>query len=188
MAVRDQRDARPDASADSFERPVIVFDDPPARSRFPAWLVAIGAAVLTLVGAGSWLALGADDDVVVRPAADAPGAAAVPSALAISVQPPTKVTAGQPARFVVSYTDGQGIFSGSIEDWGDVGVGSAHRAACGPTTAAAGALHASYAATHSWAKAGSYPVSIAVTTYTCRNGQAAEETQKAHLTVIVATP
>jgi hypothetical protein len=112
--------------------------------------------------------------------------AAVPSALAMSVQAPEKVTAGRPAQFVVSYTDGRGIFSGSIEDWGDVGVGSARRAACSSTTPAAGALQASFVATHRWAKAGSYPVSISVTTYTCSNGQAAEETQQAQLTVVVA--
>jgi hypothetical protein len=188
MAVRDQRDARSDAPADNLERPVIIFDDPPARSKRLSWLVGLGVALLALIAAGSWLVFGGDDDVVVRPAAEAPvrAPAAVPSALAISVQAPEKVTAGRPARFVVSYTDGQGIFSGSIEDWGDVGVGSAHRAACTTATPAAGPLQASFVATHRWARAGSYPVSISVTTYTCSNGQAAEETQKAQLTVVVA--
>jgi hypothetical protein len=187
MAVRDQRDARPDAPADALDRPVIIFDDPPARSKRVVRLVGVAVALLALIGAGSWLALGPDDDVVVQPAdARVRAPAAVPSALAISVRAPAEVTAGQPARFIVSYTDGQGIFSGSIEDWGDVGVGSTHRAACRSTTPVAGALRASFVATHRWAKAGSYPVSISVTTYTCSNGRATEETQKAQLTVVVA--
>jgi hypothetical protein len=188
MAVRDQRDARPDVSAGGLERPIIIFDDPPGRSTRLAWLLGLGVLLLALIGAGAWLARDTGDDVVVRPAAEAPAVAkaAVASALAISVRAPAKVTVGQPARFVVSYTDGQGIFSGSIEDWGDVGVGSAKRAACGATTPAAGALQDSYVAAHRWAVAGSYPVSISVTTYTCSSGQATEETQKTQLTVVVA--
>jgi hypothetical protein len=186
MAVRDQRDARPGTSAGGLELPVIIFDEPPARSTRFAWLLGLGVLLLALVGAGAWLARDTGDDVIVRPAADAPAPAAVPSALAISVRAPATVTAGKPARFVVSYTDGHGIFSGSIEDWGDVGVGSAKRATCGATPPAAAALHDSYVATHRWAQAGSYPVSISVTTYTCSNGQATEETQKTQLTVVVA--
>ena len=155
MAVRDQRDARSDAPAEGLERPVIIFDDPPTRSKPVVWLVGLGVALLALVVVGAWLAVRGADNVVVQPVADAPvrAPAAVPSALAISVRAPATVTAGQPAHFVVSYSDGQGIFSGSIEDWGDVGVGSMHRAACGSTTPAAGALRASFAANSSGAPA-----------------------------------
>src|SRR5436190_2617274 len=104
MAVRDQRDARPDTSAGGLELPVIVFDDPPGRSTRFAWLLGLGVLLLALVGAAARLARDTGDDVVVRPVADAPApaAAAVPSGLAISVRAPVKVTAGHPAHFVVS--------------------------------------------------------------------------------------
>jgi hypothetical protein len=87
---------------------------------------------------------------------------------------------------MVSYTDGEGIFSGSVEDWGETGLGSMKQRACGASAPAGGPVKDSYVATHKWRRAGSYPVSIAVTTYTCSNGRATEETQSAALTVVVA--
>jgi hypothetical protein len=150
--------------------------------------VVVLLAVL-VVGAGWWLMRG-DDQVAVRPAVAAPVPAPVhaPTGLAVTVAAPTTVVAGHAARFVVSYTDDKGIFSGSIEDWGETGVGALKQRACAANAAAAGPVGGSYVATHKWAQAGSYPVSFAVTTYTCSNGLAKQETRNAALTVVVAAP
>jgi hypothetical protein len=186
MAVRDQPGARTDPSIARDERPVVVFGDPSARHRRIAWGLGLGV-LLVAVGAGLWwVGGGGDDQVEARPATAAPAPAPVgaPAALTVSVRAPATVVAGHPARFGVSYTDGEGIFSGGIEDWGDVGVGSANQAACGSGPVAT-ALNDRYVATHTWPEEGTYPVSIAVTSYTCTNGRATQETRKAQLTVVV---
>jgi hypothetical protein len=102
------------------------------------------------------------------------------------VAAPTTVVAGHPARFVVSYTDDKGTFSGSVEDWGETGVGSMKLRTCSANAPADGPVEDSYVATHKWRHAGSYPVSFAVTTYTCSHGLATQETRHAALTVVVA--
>ena len=188
MVVRDQPGARGDTSVTEPERVVVLFDDASARHWPPGWRIGLGVLLaLGLLGTGSWWIAGGGDTVEARPAAAAPAPAPVdvPAGLALRVNAPATVVAGQPARFVVSYTDGEGIFSGGVEDWGDTGVGSVSLAACDASAPAAAPLHASYVATHTWAKAASYPVSFAVTTYTCRNGRATEETRSARLTVVV---
>ena len=58
--------------------------------------------------------------------------------------------------------------------------------ACGASASAGGPVNDSYVATHTWRRAGSYPVSFTVTTHTCSNGRATQETQSAALTVVVA--
>jgi hypothetical protein len=189
MAVRDRRGTRPDTIAVDHDRLIVVFDDEPARPpRLARRLGLAGLALaLVVVGAGSlWLTRG-DNKVEARPVAQAvvPAPPTAVAPLAVSVRAPARVVAGQPARFVVSYTDGHGIFAGGVEDWGDTGVGSVSLAACDASPPAAAPLHASYVATHSWRKAATYPVSFAVTTYTCSNGRATEETRNARVTVVV---
>jgi hypothetical protein len=195
MSVREHRNARTNKSPD-LDRPVVIFDEatvrPLRRARRPALAVVLVAAAG--VGAVSWWATRPGDVVVVtrpevRAPAPAPAAAPrVPAVLAVTVAAPAAVVAGRAARFVVSYADGSGIFSGSIEDWGEVGVGAVKQRACSADAAPAGPVQGSYAATHTWRAAGSYPVSFAVTTYSCKDGRASEETQKALLTVVVAAP
>jgi hypothetical protein len=147
----------------------------------------VALLAVLLVGAGWWLMRG-DDQTAVRPAVVAPAPAPVQarSGLAVTVAAPTTVVAGHAARFVVSYTDDKGTFSGSIEDWGETGVGSLKLRACAANAPAGGPVAGSYVATHKWQQAGSYPVSFAVTTYTCSNGLAKQETRNAALTVVVA--
>ena len=193
MAVRDHL-ARPDISAVDPERPVIVFDDAPARdSRRVRRLGLAGLLAAAVVfGAvswwtGSWWMAGAGGNVEARPAAEAPAPAPVdvPAGLVVSVQGPRTVVAGQPARFVVSYSDGEAIFGGVVEDWGDTGVGSVSLAACDASAPSAAPLRGRYVATHRWPRAASHPVSFAVTTYTCHDGQARLESRNARLTVVV---
>ncbi len=195
MSVREHRKARTNKSAD-LDRPVVIFDEatvrPLRRGRRLALAVVLVAAAG--VGAVSWWATRPGDVVVVtrpevRAPATAPAAAPrVAAVLAVTVAVPAAVVAGRAARFVVSYADGSGIFSGSIEDWGEVGVGAVKQRACSADATPAGPVQGRYAATHTWRAAGSYPVSFAVTTYSCKDGQASEETQKALLTVVVAAP
>jgi hypothetical protein len=188
MTVRDRRAVRTESG---LERPVLVSDAPTVHHAPRRWrlALAVGSLAVALVGAGLWWNGRGNDTVVVRPAAaPAPAAAqvGVPAALVVHVTSPSTVVAGHRARFTVSYADGSGIYSGSVEDWGETGVGSASQAACTPNAPAAAALHGSYVAAHTWHEAGSYPVSFAVTTYTCKAGHATEETRRARLTVLVA--
>jgi hypothetical protein len=145
----------------------------------------VALLAVLLVGAGWWLMRG-DDQIAVRPAVAAPAPVHAPKGLAITVAAPTTVVAGRAARFVVSYTDDKGIFSGSIEDWGETGVGALKQRACAANAPAGAPVTGSYVATHKWQQAGSYAVSFAVTTYTCSNGLAKQETRNAPLTVVVA--
>jgi hypothetical protein len=189
MAVRHHPAARTDGSPVDGDRPVIVFEPEPTRPSRPTRRLWLGVALLAVaaLGAGSWWMASGDEKVVARPATPPPAAtvADVPAGLALTVDGPEAVVAGQRARFRVSYSDAEGIFSGSLEDWGDIGVGSMEQAACRSDAPAAAALRDSYVVAHKWRRAGSYPVSFAVTTYTCANGRATEETRDAQLTVVV---
>jgi hypothetical protein len=188
VVVRDQRRAVRTDTSTGPEPPTIVFDDSPAPQPHPARRLGVIALLAVLVvGAGWWLMRG-DDQIAVRPAVAAPVPAPVhaPGGLAVTVAAPTTVVAGHAARFVVSYTDDEGIFSGSVEDWGETGVGSMKQRACAANAPTGGPVKDSYVATHKWRRAGSYPVSFAVTTYTCSNGLASQETRNAALTVVVA--
>jgi hypothetical protein len=188
MTVRVRPRAR---TKTQLDRPVIVLDDPPAprpHRRLRRWLAILVPAML-LVGAATWWMAGGDSETAARPAPESPvvaPAVVTPAALTVRVAGPSTAVAGQRASFVVTYSDGSGIFSGSIEDWGDVGVGAVKQSACRASDPAAAALHGSYPVTHTWRAAGTYPVSFAVTTYTCSGGRASQETQNAQLTVVVA--
>jgi hypothetical protein len=194
VAVRDRRGAVRTETSSGLEPPTIVFDDSPAPQLHPvrrlgvvALLAVLALAAVLVVGAGWWLTRG-DDQIAVRPAAAAPAPAPVhaPAGLAVTVAAPTTVVAGHLARFVVSYSDDEGTFSGSVEDWGETGVGSMKLRACAVNAPADGPVKDSYVATHRWRHAGSYPVSFAVTTYTCSHGLATQETRNAALRVVVA--
>jgi hypothetical protein len=190
MAVRHQPGGRAGTSIGDPQRPVVVLDDPPARAPQVAWRFGLAGLLAVVAGSGAWWMAGADHQVQARPAVEPAASAPVPAVeapagLAVSVRAPARVVAGRSARFVVTYSDGEGIFSGGIEDWGDAGVGSVGLSACDASLPAAGRLHTSYVATHTWSDPASYPVSFAVTTYTCRNGRPMQETHDARLTVVV---
>jgi hypothetical protein len=155
------------------------------------WLLPVAGAVLlalsiALVG---WLA-GRDDVVVAGPGdagPAAPAAAGAPAPLAVSVRAPSAAVAGQPATFTVSYTDGAGKFTGSTEEWGDgVGAGSVAQGSCEGLPDGGAPGKGSYVVTHTWPKAGTYNVKIAVSSMTCKGGAPVDEQAATTLTVRVA--
>lgn len=150
-------------------------------------LVVLGlAGVVALVVLATWLARGTGD-VSTTPAAPAPKAAPV-APLTLRVDVPPTVVAGRPAALVVHYDDGAGVFSGGTEDWGDqVGASSLSEGTCS-TPAPARPARGSYAARHAWAKPGTYPVRVAVSTYTCVAGAPVVEQASTTVQVVVAAP
>lgn len=152
-------------------------------------LVAL-VTVLALALAGTLalvLVLGGDEEPVKAkaPSAGAPGA---PAGLGMTVQLPDEVVAGAPADIVVRWTDGEGVFSGTTEDWGDdIGTSSLAQDQC---TGAATAKKSSgdYTVTHTWAEPGTYDVLLGVTTYVCQDGSAVQEDVSKTVTVTVASP
>lgn len=192
----DTEVSAPDLSVYSTlaDRPVIVDDDgPPATQRRLTVLVVVAAVVVLAAIAAAIIvvARAGDETVVTKPGAGAQAdqqsgtGTGVPEALSISVDAPAAVVAGQTARFVVHYRDGEGIFSGGSEDWGDIGASSISQGTCESSTPGPGALDAAYVVRHRWSEVGTYPVTIGVTTYTCQSGQPVPETKTATLQVSV---
>jgi hypothetical protein len=172
------------------DRPVLMPDsDPPRAARLSRGMLAGLAAlvVLALVLAG-WLLLGGDDDsqVSTTPGAGAQQPAAI-APLSLTVDPVVGAVVGQPATLVVHYADGTGVFAGSTEEWGDeVGTSSLAEDTCPSPSPAAAPLKGSYQATHTWAAPGSYPVKVAVSSYTCVDGAPVLEQATTTVTVEVA--
>ena len=145
----------------------------PPRRRLVVTLVSL--LVLTLVATLTLvLVLGGDEPTVEAtvPPADV---AAGPAPLGMTVDLPTRVVAGEEATIVVRWTDGEGVFSGSTEEWGDgVGASSLAQDACtGVTTDQPSAGR--YAVAHTWSEAGTYQLVLGVATYTCEGGSAVTE-------------
>jgi hypothetical protein len=128
-----------------------------------------------------------DEDVGTTPPRERAGAEpSGPAALALTVDAPETVPAGEPARFTVRWSDGSGLFSGSSEDWGDgVATSSLKQGRCEPGAPAPDPAAGSYQAEHSWTEPGSYTVVIGVATYVCDNGTAVVEDASRTLTVEV---
>ena len=173
------------------DRPVLIPDaDPPRAARSRRWMLACLAALvaLVLVLAG-WLLLGGGDDdsqVSTAPGAGAQQPVAI-APLSLTVDPVVGAVAGTPATLVVHYADGTGVFAGSTEEWGDeVGTSSLAEATCPSPSPAAAPLTGTYQATHTWAAAGSYPVKVAVSSYTCVDGAPVLEQASTTVTVEVA--
>ena len=144
------------------------------------------AALLALVLAGVLvlvLALGGDDEPV-KASSPAAGPAA-PAALGMTVELPDTVVAGRTAEIVVRWVDGEGVFSGTSEDWGD-GVGTSSLAQDQCTGAATDRRSAdTYTLKHAWSEPGSYQVVLGVTTYVCTDGTAVQEDVSKTVTVQV---
>jgi hypothetical protein len=103
----------------------------------------------------------------------------------MTVELPDTVVAGQAADIVVRWSDGEGVFSGTSEDWGD-GVGTSSLAQDQCTGVATDRKSAdSYLVTHTWAEPGSYQVALGVTTYLCTDGTAVQEDVSKTVTVQV---
>jgi hypothetical protein len=162
----------------------------PRRTRLVIALVI--AAVVLGVGALAVSRLGGGQDVA-QPAAGKAAAgkpAAVPAApavLALSVAAPLNVVAGKVVQIPVTYTDASGMFSGTAEDWGDgVGTSSLKQSACVVTAVPAPALHGTYVLRHTWAKPGTYQLTLEVVSYTCRGTTAVEERATKTIAVTVS--
>jgi len=153
----------------------------------------IGGLVLALLATLLlvWATAG-DDEVFAKPpaqpAADQPAAQqpATPEALTVTAEAPQQIVAGSPAKFVVDWADGSGVFSGSSEDWGDgVGTSSVSQGRCPASATQEKAASGSFGVKHTWADPGTYTVVLGVTTSTCSSGAATMEDAAATLTVQV---
>jgi hypothetical protein len=147
-------------------------------------LAAVLAAAVVVTAA---LAVrGGDEEVATEPPAGAAVQPGEPAELGLAVEAPETVVAGETADFVVHWTDGSGVFSGSSEDWGDgVGTSSLQQERCEPGAPAADPAAGSYTAKHSWSEPGTFTVVIGVATYTCEDGAAVVEDASRTLTVEV---
>lgn len=157
----------------------------PGRRRALVLLaLVVGLAVAAVAVAGWLLTRGGNDPVAATPAPAAEPAG--PAPLSLTIQVPDPVVAGRPATVTVTYADGAGTYSGSQEDWGDgIGTSSLKEGRCAATGTAA-PVSGSYQATHTWARPGTYRLTVGVTSYTCVDGAAVEEQASRAVTVTVA--
>lgn len=90
--------------------------------------------------------------------------------LAVRLLPPTlQAKVGQPTKLTVEYVDRYGGLVGTVEDFGDGGLGGLKISDCrdseqNPSTGTKGL-------THTWARPGTYRVSVTVSTLSCVHGQ-----------------
>lgn len=149
-------------------------------------LAGVLAASVAVVAVGLLLWSGGEADVVAPPPAGPAVRVAGPAALGMTVDVPQRVTAGEAATLTVGWTDGEGTFSGTTEEWGDgVGTSSLGLARCDEATTAADSSGGTYELTHTWSEPGTYTVVIGVATYTCDAGTPSEEQVSRTLTVEV---
>jgi hypothetical protein len=90
--------------------------------------------------------------------------------LAVRLLPPAEpVVAGQPVTLDVQYADAHGGLVGTVEDFGDGGIGGLKLSDChdSETNPSSGTKHLR----HVWDAAGTYRVSVTVTTLSCVHGQ-----------------
>jgi len=90
--------------------------------------------------------------------------------LAVRLEPLTTTTAvGQEVTLEVQYADAQGGLVGTVEDFGDGGVGGMKISDChaSESNPASGTKQLR----HAWTAPGTYRVSVTVTTLSCVHGQ-----------------
>jgi len=181
--------AKPD---DRKREPDVRLSPDPAGRRTSrlVWGLAGSAAVVVAVVAVTVVALarGTDEDVV-RGAVPGAVQPAAPAPLALAVDVPGSVVVGEVARFVATWSDGSGTFSGSTEDWGDeVGTSSRKQERCEPGDAVPPAAAGTYEVGHVWTAPGTYTVVLGVASYVCLDGAAVvdEATEKLTVTALAA--
>ena len=97
-----------------------------------------------------------------RPAAD--------GGLAVRLEPPrVDAVVGQPVTLTVRFVDAHGGLVGTVEDFGDGGLGGMKVSDCRDSEKNPSA--GSKVLTHAFAAPGSYRVSVTVTTLSCVHGQ-----------------
>ena len=90
--------------------------------------------------------------------------------LAVRLLPPrTEAQVGEPVTLELQYADGHGGLVGTVEDFGDGGIGGlkvsdCHASESNPSTG-------TKQLRHTWDKPGTYRVSVTVTTLSCVHGQ-----------------
>lgn len=104
------------------------------------------------------------------PTTDAPLAPTADGGLAVRLLPPSAdVTVGEPMTLTVEYVDQHGGLVGTVEDFGDGGLGGLKISDCRDSEKNPSA--GSKDLTHTWAEPGVYRVSVTVTTLSCVHGQ-----------------
>ena len=189
-----QQDRTPHGDASGELLTSTATTEPAARGGRGRTLAVVGsAALLVLVAGAVYVGQRGQDAAVTVTDHGAPSAGggvqpgAMPAdptpGLHVTVAGPTSVRAGQAATYTVSWTDDDGTFVGSTQDWGDTGDGSSKQGRCASTARVPGT--GSFTATHTWTKAGTYAVKLTVTTQACSTGTAVEEAASATTTVVV---
>jgi hypothetical protein len=102
-------------------------------------------------------------------------------ALAVRLTPPsTTAVAGAPVTLDLQYADGHGGLVGTVEDFGDGGIGGLKIADCQDSES--NPSSGTKQLRHVWAAPGTYEVTVTVTTLSCVHGQ---EDVTATATVVV---
>lgn len=185
--VTDDRRAGPPHRPDFGDSPDGSVGQPRRRKpALPAWVAAAVVALLAATLAGGWLTARDTGSPGVRAVPDtrsgpASGEASgsgptAPAPLTIAVRAPSQVVGGERAEFTIAWSDGEGIFSGTSEDWGDgVGASSLAQQACDPAPAA-GPAGGEVTVRHTFTAPGPYTLVLGVSTYTCSGAAAVTET------------
>lgn len=145
------------------------------------------AAVVAVSLAALWLTRGDSGEPAVQTVPDgrygpnggaqSAGAGSVaPAPLTVTVTAPPQVVAGERAEFTLRWSDGEGFFSGTSEDWGDgVGASSLAQEAC-DLAPAAGPAGGEVTVRHTFTAPGPYALVLGVSTYTCSGPEPVTET------------
>jgi hypothetical protein len=80
---------------------------------------------------------------------------------------PRTASVGEEITVVLRWRDSSGRMFGSLEDWGDVGVGSSAPPTCEPGAVDRRGGAGSQRLTHTWDTAGTWNVRLSVTTGGC---------------------
>lgn len=146
-------------------------------------LLAVGLGCATVAGCQSQPVQVEGTKFTASPSATpSPAFAAGPDgALAVRLVPDrVTVAVGQPARFTLDFADAHGGLVGTVDDYGDGGVGAVKLTDCHVTEKQPSSGTRAYR--HTWSTPGTYTVRITVTTDSCTYGQE-DATAEATVTV-----
>lgn len=153
-----------------YRRPVIT-----TRVRRALAVVAVGAAVLAGCSRAPVQVEGVKLEATPSPSSTvsrtpAPLRPTADGGLAVRLEPPTvQAVVGQPVTLMVRFVDAHGGLVGTVEDFGDGGLGGMKVSDCRDSEKNPSA--GSKVLTHAFASPGTYVVSVTVTTLSCVHGQ-----------------